>query len=40
MLDQNEHQRGLPYLYDAGEVRYIIITDSESWATDALRQLP
>jgi len=40
MLEQNEHQRGTPYVYDAGEVRYIIITDSESWATDALRQLP
>ena len=40
MLDQTDHQRGMTYLYDAGEVRYIIVTDSDSWAADALRQLP
>ena len=40
MVDQTSHQRGLPYVYAVGEIRFVVITDSEQWATDALRQLP
>jgi hypothetical protein len=40
MFDQTEHLRGLPYVYSAGTVRYIVVTDDPAWAEDALRQLP
>jgi hypothetical protein len=40
MIDQTGHVRGLPYLYDSGDVRYIVVTDDPAWAADALRQLP
>lgn len=40
MVDQTAHARGLPYFYDTGEVRFMIITDDEKWAADAIRQLP
>jgi hypothetical protein len=40
MLDQNEHQRGRPYLYQTDDYMFLIITDDDAWAADALRQLP
>jgi len=40
MIDQTAHVHGLPYLYDSGDVRYMVVTDDPAWAADALRQLP
>jgi hypothetical protein len=40
MLVQDEHQRGMPYMYDAGEYVFIVVTDDEAWAIEAISQLP
>ena len=42
LLRQSEHQRGRPYLYGSTDldVSFIVITDDETWAEDAIRQLP
>jgi hypothetical protein len=40
MLDQGDHQRGSPYLYQTDTAIFLVITDDEPWAADAIRQLP
>jgi|SRR5580765_359544 len=40
MLDQTEHVRGRPYVYDSANTRFLLATDDEAWAADALSQLP
>jgi hypothetical protein len=42
LLVQSEHQRGRPYLYGstALDTSFIVITDDEAWAEEAIRQLP
>lgn len=42
LLVQSEHQRGRPYLYgsEALDTSFIVITDDEAWAEEAIRQLP
>jgi hypothetical protein len=40
MLHQTEHQRGRPYLYETDDGMYLIVTDDEDWALDAIKQLP
>jgi hypothetical protein len=40
MLDQTVHQRGQPYLYQTDTDLFLVITDDDVWAADALRQLP
>jgi hypothetical protein len=40
MLEQSTHQRGRPYLYQTETTMYLVITDDEAWAADAIRQLP
>lgn len=40
MLDQSEHQRGRPYLYQTDDYMFLLVTDDDAWATDAIRQLP
>lgn len=40
MIDQTSHARGIPYVYHAGEVQFVVVTDDPAWAADALRQLP
>jgi len=40
MFDQGEHVRGRPYVYNSGSTRFLVATDHEAWAADALRQLP
>jgi hypothetical protein len=40
MLKQDEHQRGRPFLYETDDFLFVVITDDESWAADALEQLP
>ena len=40
MLRQSEHQRGTPYLYQTDDTMFLIITDDEAWAREALAALP
>jgi hypothetical protein len=40
MLTQNQHQRGRPYLYQTDDTMFLIITDDEAWAREALAALP
>lgn len=40
MVRQSEHQRGRPYLYQTDEYMFLVITDDDAWAEDAIRQLP
>jgi hypothetical protein len=40
MLAQDEHQRGRPYLYQTDAYMFLMITDDDSWAADAIGQLP
>ena len=40
MIDQSEHARGVPYIYNVDDVRFMVVTDDPGWAEDALRQLP
>jgi len=40
MLDQGEHQRGRPYLYQNDHDVFLVITDDDAWAADAIGQLP
>jgi hypothetical protein len=39
LVPQNEHQRGRPYEYVTGDYSYLVLTDDQAWAEDALRQL-
>lgn len=39
-LDQGEHQRGRPYLYQNDTHMFMVITDDDRWAVDAIGQLP
>ncbi|MDH4112503.1 MAG: hypothetical protein OEV60_07455 [Actinomycetota bacterium] len=42
LIHQTEHERGRPYLYGstALDVSFIVITDDEAWAEEAIRALP
>jgi len=40
MLTQDTHQRGQPYLYQTDQYLFLIITDQNAWASDAIGQLP
>ena len=40
MLDQGEHQRGRPYLYQTDTDVFMVVTGDNSWAADAIGQLP
>ena len=42
LLVQNDHQRGRPYLYGstALDMSFIVITDDEDWAAEAISELP
>jgi hypothetical protein len=40
MMEQDEHQRGRPYLVETGDYVFVIVTDDEAWAADAIAQLP
>ena len=40
MLDQDTHQRGRPYLYENDQYMFLVITDDDAWAADAIAQLP
>lgn len=40
MLVQDVHQRGRPYLYQTDDEMFVITTEQDSWAEDAIRQLP
>lgn len=40
MLSQNDHQRGRPYFYETEDQMFLLITDDDAWAADAIGQLP
>jgi hypothetical protein len=40
MLKQDDHQRGRPHLYQTDDHMFIVVTDDEAWAEDAISQLP
>jgi len=40
MVDQTDHQRGRPYLYQTDRTMYVVITDDPAWAEEAIAQLP
>lgn len=40
MLEQDDHQRGKPYLYETDEWLFLVITDDAAWAENAIGQLP
>jgi hypothetical protein len=42
LLVQNDHQRGRPYLYGSTALNtsFIVITDDEAWAAEAISKLP
>jgi hypothetical protein len=39
MFEQTEHFRGRPYVYNVGDVRFVVTTDDEAWASDAVARL-
>jgi hypothetical protein len=38
-VNQSEHVRGRPYVWDSPTVHYLIVTDEEAWAAEVLRSL-
>jgi hypothetical protein len=40
MLAQTEHSRGRPYLYQTDDAMYLVVTDSDDWADQAIAALP
>ena len=40
MVAQNEHQRGVPYLYESGAAEFVVITELEAWAEEVFANLP
>ena len=39
MVEQTDHQRGRPYVYDIGSVRFLVVTDDPDWAAEAIGAL-
>ena len=40
MLGQDTHQRGRPFLYENDKYMFLVISDDDAWAADAIGQLP
>jgi hypothetical protein len=40
MVEQNNHQRGIPYLYQGDGYMFLVLTDDPAWAEEALAALP
>jgi hypothetical protein len=40
MVDQTAHVRGLPYLYNSGDVRYVVVTDDPAWGGGRAQPAP
>ena len=40
MVEQNDHQRGVPYLYQGDGYVFLVLTDDPAWAEEALAALP
>ena len=40
MVAQDEDERGRPYLYQTDEYMFVLVTEDEAWAADAIGQLP
>lgn len=39
LVEQSEHQKGRPYVYETDDYLYVVLSDREEWAADALHQL-
>jgi len=39
LVDQSDHQRGQPYVFETDDYLYVVLSDKEEWAADALKQL-
>ena len=40
MLGQSAHQRGRPYLYQTRDTMFLVVTDDDAWAEEAVGKLP
>lgn len=40
MVEQSEHERGVPYLYETDDVLFLVVADDASWAVEAIKKLP
>jgi hypothetical protein len=40
MVEQVDHQRGIPYLYQGDGYVFLVLTDDPAWAEEALAALP
>jgi hypothetical protein len=40
MVDQNDHQRGIPYLYENDDYMFLVLSEDPAWAEEALAGLP
>jgi len=38
-MDQSDHARGRPYVWNSPTMHYLIVTDDERWAAEALQAL-
>ena len=38
-FDQDEHARGRPYVWNSPAIHYLVVTDDDRWAAEALRLL-
>ena len=40
MLTQDTHQRGRPFLYQNDQYMFVVVTDDDEWAADAIASSP
>jgi hypothetical protein len=40
MVEQNDHQRGIPYLYESDGYMFLVLSEDPAWAEEALAALP
>jgi hypothetical protein len=40
MIQQGEHERGLPYIYETEDVLFLVVADDAAWAAEAIKKLP
>lgn len=40
MVEQNDHQRGVPYLYQNDDYMFLVLSEAPAWAEEALAALP
>ena len=40
MVNQNDHQRGIPYLYENDDYTFLVLSEDPAWAEEAIAALP